>query len=85
MCTEQGPIALHFYHFLATVYTLYINRKLKIYKCSDLLHAFLFCELNISGTGYKVFMAVKMHIDFFWVMTLHGITEEHNASCHSAL
>lgn len=34
---------------------------------------FFLCELNISDIRYKVFMAVKSHIVFFWGMTLHDI------------
>jgi len=37
----------------------------------------LFCELNISDIRYKVYMAVKSHIVFFWGMTLYDISEEH--------
>lgn len=28
-------------------------------------------------------MAVKSHIVFFWGMTLHDISEDHNAASHS--
>lgn len=35
-----------------------------------LIFKIFFCELNISDIRYKVFMAVKSHIVFFWGMTL---------------